>query len=138
MKRIRLLLLPPMLILPFLLIGQVGKPIANDIGTQALSNRQLKAVFLGNKSLWDNNKTVTVVLTSSNSQNFEATAQWALGTDAFEYQKHWLSLVFQGRSGAPVLLDSETEVVEYISAHPGAIGMLYSLPPPPELEIDVK
>ena len=47
--------------------------------------------------------------------------------------------------GAPLAMDdllrsqlSETEVVEYISAHPGAIGMLYSLPPPPELEIDVK
>lgn len=133
-----LLLLLQLLLLSFVMKGQVGTPIGNDVGTVALSTKALKTIFLGNKSLWNNGKKVTVVLTSSDSENFEATAQWALGTDAFEYQKHWLSLVFQGRTNAPVLLGDEKEVIDYVSRHPGSIGLLYSIPPPTELVIDVK
>ena len=136
MRHIFLLL--PLLLLSFMIKGQVGTPIANDIGTDAISVKVLKTVFLGNKSLWSNGTKVTVVLTASDSENFESTAQWALGTDAFEYQKHWLSLVFQGRTNAPVLLSDENEVIEYVAKHPGAIGRLYSNSSPKELEIEVK
>ena len=50
----------------------------------------------------------------------------SLETDAFDYQKHWLSLVFQGRANAPVFVKDEKEVIEYIQQHEGAIGLLHA------------
>jgi len=63
-------------------------------------------------------------------------AGWALEAGAFEFQKHWLSIVFQGRANAPVFLNSEEEVLAYIRGHKGAIGLLYTLPVPPELTVE--
>ncbi|MDA8696038.1 hypothetical protein N9C70_03910 [Flavobacteriales bacterium] len=123
---------------PLVTWSQMGAPIGNDLGTEALTEREYKGIFLGNKSLWNNGNTVVVVLPSSNSEGFEMVAEWALDASGFEYQKHWLSLVFQGRSNAPVFLENEASVIKYVREHPGAIGILYSTAPPEELELKVK
>ena len=39
-------------------------------------------------------------------------------------QKYWLGLVFQGRSNAPVFLNSSAEILEYVKRNQGAIGMV--------------
>ena len=118
--------------------GQSRTPIGKDLGTTRMSDEALQSVFRGNNSIWNNQNPVTVVLTSSNSKGFELTAQWALDSDGFEFQKHWLSLVFQGRANAPVFLKEESEVVTYVQEHPGAIGILYDTTAPAELVIEVK
>lgn len=123
---------------PLLSWAQNGVPIGNDIGTESLTDKKLKSIFLGNKSLWNNGNNVIVVLPSSNSSSFESLAEWALGLSGFEYQKHWLSLVFQGRINAPVFLKDEAEVIEYVANHPGAIGIIYSSTPPEGLQLTVK
>lgn len=126
-----------LLLLCCALQAQVGTPIANDIGGSTIKSKQLRSVLLGNRSFWPSGKAVTVVLPSSDSENFESVAQWALGSNGIAYQKHWLSIVFQGRAFAPVFLADEAAIVEYVKAHPGSIGLLYSSPPPPELTIRI-
>lgn len=118
------------------LFAQMGTPVGNDLDPVPLTETELKEIFLGNKSIWDNNNPVTVVLTSSDSEGFAKVAGWALEAGAFEFQKHWLSIVFQGRANAPVFLNSEEEVLTYIRGHKGAIGLLYTLPVPPELSVE--
>lgn len=123
---------------PMVSWAQRGTPIGNDIGTETLTDKMLQGVFLGDRSLWNNGNNVIVVLPSSNSSSFEFLAKWALGSNGFEYQKHWLSLVFQGRVNAPVFLKDEAEVIEYVANHPGAVGILYSSAPPEELQLNIK
>jgi len=123
---------------PMVSWAQRGTPIGNDIGTETLTDKKLQGIFLGDKSLWNNGNNVVVVLPSSNSSSFESLAKWALGSSGFEYQKHWLSLVFQGRINAPVFLKDEAEVIEYVANHPGAIGIIYSSTPPEGLQLSVK
>ena len=133
----RVLSLLSLLLLCCALQAQMGRPMANDIGGATIQPKQLKSVFLGNRSIWPSGKAVTVVLPSSDSENFESVAQWALGSNGIAYQKHWLSIVFQGRAFAPVFLADEAAIIEYVKAHPGSIGLLYSSPPPPELTIRI-
>lgn len=118
--------------------AQQGTPIGKGLDAKPLTSKQLKDVFLGNRSIWNNGTPVTVVLTSSNSASFAKTAEWALNADAFDYQKHWLSLVFQGRTNAPVFMSSEQAVIDYVQNHDGAIGLLFEATPPVELVVSLQ
>lgn len=138
LNAMRLYLILPALFLHSVLLGQMGTPIGNDIGRTTMSEKNLKDVFLGKRALWTNGQAITVVLPSSDSRSFEYIAQWALGSDAFDYQKHWLSLVFQGRSNAPVLVKDEAAVIEYVKSHPGAIGIMHENPAPSDWVIGVQ
>ena len=89
--------------------------------------------MIGERSTWDNDVAVTIVLPASDSRSFEQTALWAFETDGFEYQKHWLSLVFQGRTDPPVFVQDETEVVNYVRTHRGAIGILHDVEAPTDM-----
>ena len=122
---------------PFLW-GQEGIPIGKGLDTKPLTSKQLKEVFMGNRSIWNNGNPETEVLTSSHSEGFAKTAEWALNADAFDYQKHWLSLVFQGRTNAPVFLSTEQAVIDYVQNHDGAIGLLFEAKPPEELVVSLQ
>lgn len=134
--RMALILLTLMLHSP--LAAQMGSPIGNDLGSATLSPKNIKDAFLGKRALWPNGQSVTIVLPSSDSNSFSRTANWALGADSFEYQKHWLSLVFQGRSNAPVFVEDEDAVIEYVRTHPGAVGLLHENPAPSDLVIGMQ
>lgn len=132
------------ILLPFLVwvatvSGQEVQPIAFETGQLNWTSDQIKAIMVGERAQWPNKEFVTVVLPSSNSDSFEKTAQWALEADGFEFQKHWLSLVFQGRfKNAPVFVKDEKEVIEYVSEHPGSIGILHELTAPETLRLSVQ
>ncbi len=127
-----------LLLLPAGLRAQEVTPIANSPGQLNWTENQLKAVFVGDRSQWPNGQSVIVVLPASGSDSFEQTALWALDTDGFDYQKHWLSLVFQGRANAPVFVDNEAKVIEYVEQHPGAIGILHTEQPPTALRLKIQ
>ena len=116
-------------------LAQEAVPIANDIGQLTWAADDIKSVMIGERSTWDNDIAVTIVLPASDSQSFEKTAFWAFETDGFEYQKHWLSLVFQGRTNPPVFVQDETEVVNYVLAHRGAIGILHDIEAPADMTL---
>ena len=117
--------------------AQMGVPIANDIGSTTLKIKQLKSIFLGNTSIWPGGNTIIIVLPPSDSESFESIAQWAIESDGVEYQKHWLSIVFQGRAFAPVFLTDEEAIIDYVRTHPGSIGLLHSSTPPQDLTVQI-
>ena len=96
------------------------------------------AVFNGERTIWPSGLPAVVVLPTSESDSFEKTAVWCFDTDGFEYQKHWLSLVFQGRTAPPVFVDSEQDVLEYVEEQPGAIGLLHVVEAPSNLRLRLK
>jgi len=116
-------------------LAQDAVPIANDIGRLTWTTDEIKSVMIGERSTWDNDVAVTIVLPASDSKSFEKTAGWAFETDGFEYQKHWLSLVFQGRTNPPVFVKDEEEVVRYVQANRGAIGVLHEREAPADMRL---
>ncbi len=118
--------------------SQMGTPIGNDLGKTQFPEKKLKEAFLGNRAIWNSGQSVVIVLTNTQSASFEKTAAWALNADAFDYQKHWLSIVFQGRADAPVFVKDEKEMISYVREHPGAIGILHQETAPDDLVIRVE
>jgi len=119
-------------------LAQQAVPIANNVGRTSWTEDQIKAVFLGERSSWPNGLAVVVVLPSSSSDSFEQVAAWAFDSDGFEYQKFWLSLVFQGRANPPVFVDTEQAVLDYVEDHPGAIGLLHDVDFPHEMRLHIQ
>jgi ABC-type phosphate transport system substrate-binding protein len=102
------------------------KVIGNKTGETELTQLQVKSYFKGKYTLWGNNRSVKVVLHSSESSQASKLAKLIFNTSHSGVKKYWLSLVFQGRANPPVYCDSDSEVLEYVKKTPGAIGIIQS------------
>jgi hypothetical protein len=100
------------------------KIIGNQTGLSQLNTAQLKEYFKGKYTLWNSGKSVKVVLHSSQSQHALILAKLLYNTTQQGVQKYWLSLVFQGRANPPVFLDNDSDIVNYVTKTPGAIGLI--------------
>ena len=98
--------------------------VANQIGTESLTKDQVSKIFKGNLSRWKNDESVTLVMPSSKHEGCEIMAMTVFRRDMKYVKKYWLNLVFQGRSNPPVYLDSNEEILNYVSKHSGSIGIL--------------
>jgi hypothetical protein len=76
-------------------------------------------------AFWKNKEEVVVVLPSPKSDDATGVANEIFQTSVTGMQKHWLALVFQGRSNPPVFVQSTREAIDYVNKNPGAIAALY-------------
>ena len=97
--------------------------IGNKTGLESVSRKQLQGIFRGSQSIWNTNEDVIIVM-PSNKADFADDFASVLQTTQTALHKYWLGLVFQGRSNAPVFLNSSAEILEYVKRNQGAIGMV--------------
>jgi ABC-type phosphate transport system substrate-binding protein len=100
--------------------------IANDIDFKSTTLKNIKSVFRGKYSSWNNKQSVTIVLPSTKSESASEVAKYLYETTVTGMQKFWLSQVFQGRSNPPVFLESDREIIEYVRKNGGSIGIVKS------------
>ena len=98
--------------------------VANNIQSNQMDMKEAKALLKGKYNFWKNNAKVIIVLPSTKNPSSVKVAQEFYNTNPDGVKRYWLSLVFQGRSSSPVFLDTDKEIVEYISKNPGAIGVV--------------
>lgn len=98
--------------------------LGNDIGIKSSSVKHLQSIFRGKYSSWSNKQGVIIVLPSKKNESCAAATTFLYESSITAMQKFWLSQVFQGRSNAPVFLDSDEEIILYIQKNPGAIGII--------------
>jgi ABC-type phosphate transport system substrate-binding protein len=98
--------------------------LGNDIGIKSSSVKHIQSIFRGKYSSWSNKQGVIIVLPSKKNESCAATTSFLYETSITAMQKFWLSQVFQGRSNAPVFLDTDEEIIIYVQKNPGAIGII--------------
>ncbi len=98
--------------------------IGNDIGTDRLTEKELRDHMNAKRNFWKNGRAVIVVLPAPKAPSAQKVADVIYAKSVTGMQKFWLSVVFQGRSNPPVFTDSEGELVDYVRKTPGAIGVL--------------
>ncbi|MFM8349192.1 MAG: hypothetical protein ACKOAR_14210 [Bacteroidota bacterium] len=104
--------------------GQEYTVIGNETAVQSLTSAELKNVFKPRNSLWTNGRSVTIVLPGTTSPIRDRVARDIYNSSFVAMQKYWLSLVFQGRFSAPVILNSDEETINFVKRTPGAIGFI--------------
>lgn len=86
---------------------------------------ELKDVFLGEKQVDSNNKTIIVVLPSTDFEGAEEVAQLISGSSLNSFRRYWLSIVFQGRANPPIYFNSNQRMIDFVRETPGSIAILY-------------
>ena len=124
-----------LLILSFVLALQVVKAqqkpsdfilIHNNSGVgSTITKAEIAKIFHGKYSRWPKTqKQVILVLPSSKHTQAPVIAK-LMGFSSFkEMQKFWLSMVFQGRFGAPLFYDTNQEMVDYINRNSGSAAII--------------
>jgi len=99
--------------------------IGNISGVPAeMKQSELKAVLMGETQRWKNGKRVVIALMKTNTPLGKTTSTKIYDMSGDELNKYWLSLVFQGKSQAPVFFTSVSELQNFVSQNPGAIGII--------------
>lgn len=88
-----------------------------------LNMKQLKSVLLGEKLRWDDGVSIKLALMKTTTPIGSTTCQKIYGMSGNELNKHFLSLVFQGKVKAPTFFNSVSELESYVAQTPGAIGV---------------
>jgi len=122
----------PVFILLMALIAPVSSSagevviIANEnVPILALTGDDIKQIFLGKKSTWDNgDKIVIAVQDRTDASDIFLTTY--VTKNAYQYGIYWKKQVFTGRGKAPRSFSSDHEIVQFVSQTPGAIGYVSS------------
>ena len=101
----------------------------DDATTIRLDAQTGKDFAVGKVSKWADGKVVDLFLPSKSSGMLNPLAR-ALGhKNAASLQRHWLRLTFSGRSDPPRFLKSEAAIIEHVTAHRGAVGVIRASDP---------
>jgi hypothetical protein len=98
--------------------------LGNDIGIKSSSVKHIQSIFRGKYSTWSNRQGVIIVLPSKKNESCISVTAFLYESSITAMQKFWLSQVFQGRSNAPVFLDSDEEIILFVRKNAGAIGIV--------------
>jgi ABC-type phosphate transport system substrate-binding protein len=94
--------------------------VNNGVAVTTVSEDDLKDIFLGKKTTWDDgSKVVVVVLKEGPSSD---ALMKRLNKSAQQFITGWKKLVFSGKGSMPEQVDNEDELVAAVAKTPGAIG----------------
>lgn len=112
--------------------------VANkSVKASEVSGDEIRDVFSGDKSSFkDGSHVVPVTLKSGPAH--EAFLKKFLGKSDSAFRAAWRSLVFTGQGTMPKTFDTETALLEYVAATPGAVGYVAKDPGDAVKKLSVK
>eukprot|EP00767_Chilomastix_cuspidata_P007817 gnl/Chilomastix_cuspidata/8673.p2 GENE.gnl/Chilomastix_cuspidata/8673~~gnl/Chilomastix_cuspidata/8673.p2 ORF type:complete len:142 (+),score=6.68 gnl/Chilomastix_cuspidata/8673:61-486(+) len=98
--------------------------VNKGVPESSLSKDELKRIYLGKMSRWNNGDKVNFCLIKTDLLE-DFTNQY-LGYTAVNYFKYWKKLVFTGKGSMPPFYDKDENVVNFVANTKGAIGFVPS------------
>jgi ABC-type phosphate transport system substrate-binding protein len=100
----------------------------------SLDRSKVSDLFLRRTSRWDD-ETPVLPVDGPNSPARESFSKDVHGKKAAAVRSYWLQVIFSGRGVPPPEKSSDTEVIAYVKAHPGAIGYVSAITPTHEVKV---
>jgi hypothetical protein len=102
--------------------------VANkSVQISEISDSDLRAIFMGKKTRFaDGSHAVPVTL--KGGATHEVFLRNHLGEGPEDFRAQWRKLVFTGQGAMPISFASESALIEYVAATPGAVGYASRLP----------
>lgn len=107
------------------LAGEIVIITNQNVPVSALDQTDLKQIFLGNKTSWDNGDAIIFVV-QDETEASETFLKTYVKKSASQYNNYWKKQVFTGKGKAPESFSSEQDLVRFVSQTPGAIGYVSS------------
>lgn len=100
--------------------------IANkDISIESLSKEDVQAIFLGERTQWDDGSHITFTIMDHGGFH-KSFLRDVIGKTQSQFDAYWMRLVFAGKAQAPTPFSEVNKMIEFIASHPGAIGYIPS------------
>jgi hypothetical protein len=128
-----------------LLLGSLGSwSVAGAQDVVLVANKSVKiseityadlhAIFMGTKTRFaDGSHAVPVTLKGGPAH--EVFLKNYVGEGLEEFRLHWRKIVFTGQGAMPKAFDSESALIEYVAATPGAVGYASRIPSQDEVKV---
>jgi len=101
----------------YFVVANTSVPVDN------MTKKELKSSLNGKKTRWSDKSKIVLGLMKADTELGKRMAEDILGLSATQMNKHYLTMVFQGKISAPKFFTSESELVQFISSTKGAIGI---------------
>jgi len=103
--------------------------VANEgVRITEISNADLRAIFMGTKTRFsDGSHAVPVTLKGGPAH--EVFLRNYVGEAPEEFRSQWRKVVFTGQGAMPKAFDSESALIDYVAATPGAVGYVSRISP---------
>ncbi len=95
---------------------------ANAADSMAKAN--LAKIFLKKITRWDSGAKVQPVDQAESRSVRESFTKSVHGRNVHAIKAYWQKMIFSGKATPPLEHDSDSQVVEYVRKHPGAIGYI--------------
>ena len=100
--------------------------IANkDVTMTSMARSDLQNIFLGKTVTWPDGKKIKLVVLKEGSTH-ERFLNDLLEKRIPQFDTHWKQVIFTGKGRPPKMVDSEEDVVQYVSVTDGAVGYIDS------------
>ena len=88
-----------------------------------ISRENLALIFLGKKTLWDNDTRITPAMLHERKKPMRQFIELVLHKTLAQYRAYWKRRLFSGGGTVPRTYRTADELMDLISHKPGAIGM---------------
>lgn len=93
---------------------------------ETMSFDELLTALKGEKQHWDSGKKVKIALMKTSTVTGKLVTEHIYNMSTNQFQKYWLTKVFQGYGISPKFFTSVEELKNYIKSTPGTISILKS------------
>lgn len=102
-----------------IVIGNRSVPVS------ALTEKEVKTIYLGQKKLWDNGLQVVFVNLADNKSTKRFLKHFVKKSPKM-YQRYWKKQAYSGGGNPPKEFRREKDLVQYVSKTKGAVGFISS------------
>jgi ABC-type phosphate transport system substrate-binding protein len=102
--------------------------IANkSVAADKLTRRDLKMIFLGDTVFWKDGQDVSFVLSGDRTLHSEFIKTYIRKSPS-QFKNYWRRMVFIGRASFPIAMETDKDVIDFVSKTRGAIGYISARP----------
>ena len=102
--------------------------VNRSVSTADFSTAEVRAIFAMQKRFWQNNKQIKVFVLPDNNPIHKDFVKNILHMFPHQIRRVWERITYTGTGAAPIVLDSEQEMINKIANTPDSIGYLNSVP----------
>ncbi len=103
--------------------------VNSQVEAASLSPQDIKSIFLGTTTHWQNGLPISLCIDTSNKELFKAFIKNSIGKNVRSFKRLWSKRVFSGESSAlPLLINNSERALKYLTEKQGAVCYMGSVP----------
>jgi len=97
--------------------------IVNPDVNESISANDIRNIFLGKKTQWDDNQRIRFVLLTEKKFYRMFLAKY-VGKTLYQYRNYWRKKVFTGTGMMPIMVKDSSQIIEYVQRTKGSISFI--------------